>query len=317
MYKNRSFFFPLLLIAAGAVWLLINLGLMPAANLWALTHVWPYLLIALGISLIVRGVWPESAPFFGLLIVAGLVASIVYAPQLGWDEGRWWDWDISVGGAVPGSRNIESEVRSLEDFDAIDLRYPADVIIAVGESPTVEIEADDNLLPQLRTRIRNGMLVIDNGERYWSDRVDPSTTVQITITVTDLKKIELDSAGNIQADGLEVASLDIFLGGAGNISLTDLQTENLDATLGGLGNIEVQGTATRADIQINGSGNFEGEQLYTEEADVQINGLGSATVRVSEHLDAQINGAGSVHYYGSPTVNQDVNGLGSIEREGE
>lgn len=317
MYRQKSFFFPLLLIAAGSLWLLANLGLMPAANLWALTHVWPYLLIALGVSLIVQSQWPQARPLFGLLIVAGPVAAVLFAPQLGWDETRFWNWDFDIRGSVGGSGVFESEQRSPGSFDAIDLRYPADVSIVVGASPSVEIEADDNLLPQLRTRVQGGALLIDSGERNWSRRVNPSRTVQITITVTDLRKISLGSAGNIEATGVSTDRLVIILGGAGNITLIELQAESLDATVSGLGNIEIQGVVDSADIDINGSGNFEGPELYAQDARVQINGLGSATLHVEDHLDAQINGAGSVHYYGSPTVSQDVNGLGSVTRSGE
>lgn len=317
MYRSRSFFFPLLLIAAGSLWLLANLGLMPAANLWALIHVWPYLLIALGVSLIVRSQWPQTAPLFALLIVAGLVAAVIYAPQLGWDEGRYWDWDFDVRGSVRGSGDIESERRTPGDFDAIELRYPADVSIVVGSSPSVEIEADDNLLPQLRTRIQGSKLVIDNGERDWSQRVHPSRTVQIMITVTELHKIELDSAGSIRATGLQSDELRLVLGGAGDITMTELQAQSLTADLNGLGNIEIQGSVDEADVEIRGSGSFAGHEFYAQEARVEIDGLGSATLHVEVHLDAQINGAGSVHYYGSPSVSQDVNGLGSIQREGD
>jgi hypothetical protein len=54
MSKPRSLFGPLLLIAIGVIWLLTTSGRLPSANLWALTYVWPYLLIAAGFGLILR-----------------------------------------------------------------------------------------------------------------------------------------------------------------------------------------------------------------------------------------------------------------------
>ena len=56
MSQPKSIFGPLLLIAAGAIWLLIQSGNLASGNLWALTHIWPYLLIAAGIGLILRGI---------------------------------------------------------------------------------------------------------------------------------------------------------------------------------------------------------------------------------------------------------------------
>ena len=50
MQQKRSLFGPLLLIAAGVIWLLIRAGTIPSSNLWALTYIWPFLLIAAGIG---------------------------------------------------------------------------------------------------------------------------------------------------------------------------------------------------------------------------------------------------------------------------
>ena len=86
MEKHRSFFFPLLLIAAGVVWLLISMNIIPAANLWALTHIWPYLLIVLGLGLILQSQAPASKPFVSALVVIGAVAAIIFAPQMGWAD---------------------------------------------------------------------------------------------------------------------------------------------------------------------------------------------------------------------------------------
>ena len=59
MQYPRSLFGPLLLIAIGAVWLLVKSGTIPAANLWALTHIWPFLLIAAGLG--IGGEYGEGA----------------------------------------------------------------------------------------------------------------------------------------------------------------------------------------------------------------------------------------------------------------
>ena len=40
--RERTIFFPLFLIAAGGIWLLINMGQVPVENLWALVRIWPF-----------------------------------------------------------------------------------------------------------------------------------------------------------------------------------------------------------------------------------------------------------------------------------
>ena len=84
MEHRRSLFGPLLLIAAGVVWLLVKSGTIPAENLWALTHIWPFLLIAAGLGIILRSYCRYTSIVLDVLIIGGAILAILYAPQLGW-----------------------------------------------------------------------------------------------------------------------------------------------------------------------------------------------------------------------------------------
>src|SRR5512138_1474501 len=84
MEHRRSLFGPLLLIAAGVIWLLVKAGTIPAANLWALTYIWPFLLIAAGLGIILRPYLKYISIVLDVLIIGGAVLAVLFAPQLGW-----------------------------------------------------------------------------------------------------------------------------------------------------------------------------------------------------------------------------------------
>ncbi|HLA06319.1 MAG TPA: head GIN domain-containing protein [Anaerolineales bacterium] len=321
--KHRSFFWPLALIATGVIWLLVSMNVIPEANLWALTYIWPYLLIALGLGLILRGYLRTAEWIVSLLIILGAVGAIVFAPQLGWAGGPDWnlfsDWNPAsdFGGGVSGSGRIDSETRRVKDFLAVTIRYPAEIVIQQGKSESVKIEAEDNLLPQLSTEVRDGTLVIENKEDNWSKRVDPSKKVIITITVIDLNEINFTSAGTLRVDGLKTETLNLSLSGAGEITLNDLDVEKLESRLSGTGNIEANGTADELELTISGAGNFDAPGLASNAANVRISGVGNATVRVKDKLVATVSGAGSVDYYGSPSVDKNISGAGSVQQVDE
>lgn len=321
MYERRSLFFPLALIAAGVLWLMSNMGVLPAANFWALTQVWPYLLIAGGISLIVRAYWPEGGAAMSGLVVIGLVLAVLFAPQLGWAQSPGWNWGFGFGypfsGGRSGSGNVVSEAREVHDFDEIAVRYPAEVFIQQGDEESLSIEAEDNLLPQLDTLVRSGRLTIRNNERRWSGRVTPTEPVRISITVRELREIEYSTAGSVVVESLSGERLVVTLNGAGDIKLHDLALESLNARINGAGNIGADGAADLVEIRIDGLGRFNGENLQSLNAKLEINGAGAAGLRVVNTLDAEINGAGSIGYYGSPEVQREVNGLGSVNRLGD
>lgn len=320
MERKRSLFGPLLLIAAGVLWLLIKQGNVPSSNLWALTHIWPFLLIAAGVGLILRPYWSYTSYALDLIIVGGAVASILYAPVLGWDNpplGYVFNGnDFYVGPTERGSGVMKSETRDVQNFHAIEVSYPANVFISQGETESFQVEADDNLLPGLQTRVRNGTLEIfykvEEGEA-----VRPTKPVKITIVVKDLDEVDFESAGSIELTGIEADSLSVSVSGAGDLRLEDIAVKDLSVNLSGAGSMTASGTADDMDVNISGFGDFNGKDLDSQNASVNISGAGSATVRAEDQLDAAISGAGSVNYYGSPDVSKQISGVGGVSRSGQ
>lgn len=319
--KQRSFFFPLALIATGSIWLLTGMGVVPSENLWALTHLWPFLLIGWGLGLILGSFWRFGNVLVSVLLVSGAVLAIIFAPQLGWADATSVNWNFDIGdefgGAVSGSGNIKSETRKLASFETLSVGYPANVIVKQGAANSIVITADDNLLKQLSTDIEDGVLKITNAEGNWKDRVSPTKTVEIVITLKDVNKIVLPSAGTLLVSDLKTDSLDLVVSGAGDISLTNLDVTSLEVTISGAGSINADGNAGSLDVRISGFGDFKGGDLQSQIANVRITGAGSATVWPEDELTATISGAGDIRYYGNPTVDEAISGAGNVSELGE
>lgn len=317
MKRTRSLFGPLVLIATGVVWLLVSMNVIPAGNLWALTHIWPFVLIILGVGLILRSYWPAVGQAVSALVVLGALLAVIYAPQLGWADAPRWGMNNSFSGSVAGSGQVHTETREVSGFQAVSVRYPAEVAIQQGEAESVKVEADDNLLPQLDTVVRNGTLYIENNEPNWGKRVNSSKTVKITITVKDLHQIDFSSAGKVRVESLKTDELKINVSGAGDVTLNKLDVRRLESSLSGAGNIKASGVADEVKLTISGLGNFDGPELSSMSADVRISGAGNITILVKNDLNASISGAGSVSYYGSPHVTQHISGAGTVRQAGK
>ncbi len=319
MQQSKSIFGPLLLIAAGVVWLLVKSGTVPAANLWALTHIWPFLLIAAGLGIILKSYWKYTSIVLDVLIIGGALLAILYAPQLGWTGPSrlvmFNNSDPFIGPGERGSGNVVTETREVSDFDALEIEYPAHVIVKQGNQESLKIEAEDNLLPNLKTEVRNGTLEIfykrENGKH-----VNPTETVTITIVARDLTDVEFNSAGELIIEKLKTNALEVSLNGAGNLELNEIEVSELSVSLNGAGSMNASGTADDLDLSINGFGDFKGADLHSKVARVDISGAGSATVWVDDNLNAGISGAGSVNYYGTASVDRQISGVGGVNHLG-
>lgn len=318
--QKRSLFGPLLLIGAGVMWLLMKAGTVPTSNLWALTHIWPFLLIAAGVGLILRPYWSYTSIALDILIIGGAFLAILYAPQVGWDNppvGYTFNGgEFYMGPAERGSGKLMTQTRQVSGFNSISLDYPAHVLISQGNTESLKIEAEDNVLPGLKTEVNNHDLRIyykvENGKH-----VNATKLPTITIVVKDLSAIDFSSAGDLTVDTLKSDALRLSLSGAGNIKLNDVVTKALHLNLSGAGSMSASGRADDLDLNISGFGDFKGKDLASKTATVNLSGAGSAVVRVDDKLKAQISGAGSVSYYGSPDVTKQVSGVGSVSQAQE
>jgi len=318
MERRLHLFWPLVLIASGAIWILINTRVIPASNLWALTYLWPFLLIAAGLGLILRPYWRYAGATMSLVVVGGLFLGVLFAAQLGWNrvpvEGPSGAW-FFVPPNARGSGHVITQTRDVRDFTSIHVDYPAMVLIRQGTAESLTIEAEDNVVAAIRTQVVNHVLEIDS-VRDHTVYLAATRPVNITITVKDLSDLDFNSAGDITVQGLHTTALRVTLDGAGSIRLEDVQLGSFDGRLQGVGSLQANGTAENLDIRVDGMGSFNGGELRSQSATVSLNGLGSADVWADRKLTADVNGLGSVNYSGNAQVTKSVNGLGTVNFTG-
>lgn len=218
---------------------------------------------------------------------------------------------------VRGSGNVITETREVSDFDAIRLDGAGGLTITQGENTSLQIEAEDNILPKLTSEVQEDKLVLGYEESFWKTTLFPTHGINYTLTVTDLSAITLNGAGSLDLDALETDSLTVEVNGAGQVTITNLAADSLSLEINGTGNAHLSGDVINQSITIDGAGNVNAGDLRSAKADIEVNGLGNGTIWVTEALTVTVNGGGSLSYYGNPTLSQDISGAGNIVHLGE
>lgn len=221
-----------------------------------------------------------------------------------------------LNNATRGSGKTATETREVSGFSAVQLGWLGDLAITQGNTEGLTIEAEDNILPLISTRVDGGILIIELVDSASEGAVIPTQSVKYNLQVKDLKSIDLSGAGNISAPALESEKLRLTLGGAGKVDLKQVKTQELEATSSGAGSLTLEGIADSQSVNMSGLGNYSAEDLQSNDAVVAISGAGNATVWTAKTLDVNISGAGSVSYYGSPEVTQSISGVGSVKSLG-
>ncbi|MDY6873333.1 MAG: DUF5668 domain-containing protein [Chloroflexota bacterium] len=81
--RYRSLFWPVVLIGAGAIWLMANLEIIPVRNLWLLFRLWPVLIILAGLDVLFAHRLAVVGALLGLLLLAGVVYVLWQGEDLG------------------------------------------------------------------------------------------------------------------------------------------------------------------------------------------------------------------------------------------
>ena len=213
---------------------------------------------------------------------------------------------------VAGSGHVTTETRPVSNFDAVTFAGFGDLTIIQGDSESLTIQAEDNILPHITTRVTNGTLVIGFDSQYGSDEIRPTQPIKFNLALKNLSALELSGAGSVQSTSLKTEQLSIRVSGAGNIKIDNLEASGLTTTLSGAGNLNLGGHAANVDSRLTGLGSFQAGNLKSKSAKITVSGAGSATLAAEESLDVTLSGVGSVEYYGSPKVSQRISGLGSV-----
>ena len=95
-----------------------------------------------------------------LLIGVGLANVFSF----GKTSARFFNFKFNRG--VAGSGNIVNENREVSNFKAIDVGGFFQVEIVAQKDFSVEVQADDNLLPLIKTEVSDGVLKIETSEKF-------------------------------------------------------------------------------------------------------------------------------------------------------
>ncbi len=246
-------------------------------------------------------------------------------------------WPLSIGdqgNMVRGSGKVVSETRPVSGFTSVAVMCAGDVKITQGDTDSLVIEAEDNILPLLVSEVNNGQLVLKTKPNTSYNTTRP---VRFTITVKDLWQISSSASGDVQAGDIKTSTLDLALSGSadvtlgsvqatsvsveanasGTASLASLQANLLSVEINGSGNVEIKGgAATQSTVNMHSSGNFTAPNLESQTAVVTVSGSGTATLWAKTSLTATLSGSGNVDYFGSPAVSQNVSGSGRVRSRG-
>ncbi|MEJ2108423.1 MAG: DUF2807 domain-containing protein [Acidobacteriota bacterium] len=198
------------------------------------------------------------------------------------------------GPFVRGSGTVIEETRSVEGISGVNLSTIGQLHIELGSTESLRIEAEDNLLPYIRTEVKNGELLIGSRE---NTGLDFSKPVNYYLVVKGLESLSTYSSGDIEAPDLQSERFSVNVGSSGDISIRSLESNDVRVRISSSGDVLVDtikaGTFT---ADISSSGSLETMGLEAETVTVSLNSSGdfNAGTLKAKLLDGTLSSSGDL-----------------------
>ena len=209
---------------------------------------------------------------------------------------------------------IITEQRIIGGFNELVISDIFTIYINQDTTTSLKIEGGENILPQITTQIKDGILTLHNeNKQRWSRDYE---RVKIWLTVKELGKIVcLEPAYIETTDTIYGKNLTIYaLAGMneGNM-LLDYNYINFESSYTAGGKIFLSGRADNLRIRCFNSFILDAKNLRANKVEAVNKSIGDVFVHCLNELDVQIYNDGNIFYRGTPgSITADIEGNGRL-----
>lgn len=221
------------------------------------------------------------------------------------------------GKIIRGSGKVTSETRPVSNFDQISVCCGMQLIFAQGAAETLELEGEDNLLPEIVTTVSDGRLTVRYRDINSRTQYQPTQPIRVKVSAVQIHSLEVSGGGSLEAGQIQTDRLTIELSGGSTASLGALKAESLRLRCSGGGSATLAGSVTEQDISTSGGSGYRAGDLESERVKIEMSGGGVATVWVNESLEANLSGGVRAEYYGRPLITEELSGGSKLVSLGE
>jgi hypothetical protein len=238
------------------------------------------------------------------LIVIIVVAVIVVAAA------AWF----GVGYALTrASGPVTTQDRAVSDFSAIEVDGRGTVIVTIGDTPALRVEARESVLDRIEAEVDGNTLRLH--ERWSWLGIGPlfdDAEIVYHVTAPSLSAIDLSGAITLQSEGsLETTELSIDSSGSSDVTLA-VSAGTLSLDTSGSSDITLTGSADTLSLEASGSTDVTARDLTARVATIDCSGSSNIEVNVSEKLTVNASGSSNVAYLGTPQLDTDISGSGEV-----
>ena len=201
--------------------------------------------------------------------------------------------DVTGPDRIIGSGRYVTEGRPVQGFTSLSISAGAKATVTLGGVESLEITAEDNIIPLIESTVVNGQLIL--GLRSNAGSLT-THSISYRIGMRDITSIVGSSAAQIEIHGIETPALFLDLSSA--------------AAFTGSGRVD------RLDMNLSSAARVHAAALASRVAIARLSSASGSLVRVSDSLTGSASSAAVLEYVGDPFVQVQTSSGATVRRVG-
>lgn len=220
-------------------------------------------------------------------------------------------YNIDLGEGIDGNGNVKTETRTInEKFDKVSSSRGIEVIVEQDSVAEVKVEADENLLKHITTRVENGTLVVSSDEN-----IDSAEKKIVHVKTAQIKSLEATSGSGISTKStLKGTSIQVKTSSGSEINASVEYDKVVTESSSG-SNLTVSGKALNVTTSSSSGSTTKASSLMANEVVSESTSGSSTEVQALVKLTASASSGSSINYVGSPKeVTKEESSGGSVSK---
>ena len=220
-------------------------------------------------------------------------------------------YDIDLGNGIDGNGNVITEKRIInESFTKIEVSRGIEVIVEQDSNTAIEVEADDNIIKHITTKVENGVLVISTDES-----IDSAEAETVRVKTAVIKGLEASSGSNISSKStLKGTNIAVKSSSGSEIEAT-LEYDSVKSESTSGSEITLSGKTLKLQSHSSSGSEINASNLLVNDVIAEASSGSSTTVNPLVSLNAKASSGSSINYRGTPkTISKEENSGGDVTK---
>lgn len=198
------------------------------------------------------------------------------------------------------------QTRTLPSFHGISVSSGIDLYLTQANSQEVTVEADEEDMDDLVTKVEGGILKIYMKNRSWLDFDWKNNDRKVYVSFKTLDWLQASAGSEVTSQSvLNLEDLEVDSSSGSDVKL-ELNASKVKAQSSSGSDINLKGKANSLDVDASSGSDINAGELQTKKCYANASSGSDIRVQVTEQLDANASSGGGISYSGNP-AHKDIN----------